>query len=158
MDNDTVKLAEEAIQLEQNVGQLYMIFHNAYPEDADFWWQLMIEESNHASLLRSGLEYFMPAALFPMELLPPMEALREANKELVSLLEKYKTHPPSRETAFNVALKTEMSAGEMHFQKTMTKPVDSKVLAMFQRLNQDDRDHAERIRAYMEENKIAIQR
>ncbi|MCD6174727.1 MAG: hypothetical protein J7K65_03030 [Planctomycetes bacterium] len=157
MDNNLIKLAEEAMRLEYNVSKLYMIFRDAYPEDEQFWWQLVIEEGNHAALIKSGLDYFMPVGLFPDGMLPLMEELQEANKELGSLLEKYTANPPSRETAFNVALKTEMSAGEIHFQNTMTKSADSKVLAMFQKLNQDDKDHAKRIRAYMKENQIAVQ-
>ncbi len=157
MDNDLIKLAEEAIRLEYNVSKLYMIFRDAYPEDEQFWWQLVIEEGNHAALIKSGLDYFMPAGVFPDGLLPAMEDMQGANKELQFLLEEYTANPPSRETAFNVALKTEMSAGEIHFQNTMTKSADSRVLAMFQKLNQDDKDHAKRIRAYMRENQIVIQ-
>jgi hypothetical protein len=157
MDNNLMKLAEEAIRLEYNVSKLYMIFRDAYPDDADFWWQLVIEEGNHAALIKSGRDYFMPAGIFPDGMLPSMEKLQEANKELESLLEQYEASPPSRETAFNVALKMEMSAGEIHFQETMTKSVDSEVLAMFQKLNQDDKNHAKRIRAYMQKNQIAIQ-
>ena len=157
MSHNLIKLAEEAMRLEYNVSKLYMIFRDAYPEDAAFWWQLVIEEGNHAALIKSGLDYFMPAGVFPEKMFPAMEELQEANKELESLLEKYTADSPSRETAFNVALKMEMSAGEIHFQQVMTKSADSKVLAMFQKLNQDDKDHAKRIRAYMEENKIAIQ-
>ena len=157
MSKDLIKLAQEAMRLEYNVSKLYMIFRDTYPQDADFWWQLVIEEGNHAALIKSGLDYFMPAGLFPEGMLPSMEELQEANKELEALIEKYAANPPSRETAFNVALKTEMSAGEIHFQQTMTKSADSKVLAMFQKLNQDDKDHAKRIRAYMKENQIAIQ-
>jgi len=157
MDNNLIKLAEEAMRLEYNVSKLYMIFRDTYPQDAAFWWQLVIEESNHAALIKSGLNYFLPAGLFPDEVLPAMGDMQGANKGLESLLEKYAADPPSRETALNVALKTEMSAGEIHFQRTMTKNADSKVLAMFQKLNQDDKDHARRIRAYMEENQIAIQ-
>jgi ferritin len=56
-----------------------------------------------------------------------------------------------------VALKMEMSAGELHFQHTMSRPADSKVLKLFQTLNQDDKDHAKRIRDYMKENQITIQ-
>ena len=156
-DQDMVQLAEEAMRLEYNVSQLYMIFRDAYPEDAAFWWQLVIEEGNHAALIKSGLEYFMPVVSLPEEMFPSMKEIQEANKELGSLLEKYADDPPSREAAFNVALKTEMSAGEIHFQNTMTKSADSKVLEMFQKLNQDDKDHAKRIRAYMKENQIAIQ-
>ena len=157
MGNNLIKLAEEAMRLEYNVSKLYMIFRDAYPEDTAFWWQLVIEESNHAALIKSGRDYFMPVMDFPDGIFPAMEDMREANKELESLLEKYEADPPSREIAFNVALKTEMSAGELHFQQTMTKSADSKILELFQKLNQDDKDHAKRIRAYMEENQIASQ-
>ena len=157
MGNDLIKLAEEAMRLEYNVGKLYMIFRDAHPEDQDFWWQLVIEEGNHAALIKSGRDYFMPVGVFPEGMFPAMEEMEKANKELESLLKKYTADPPSRETAFNVALKTEISAGEIHFQNTMTKPADSKVLAMFQKLNQEDKDHAKRIQAYMKENKITVQ-
>ena len=83
-----------------------------------------------------------------------MDDLKEANKELLSLLDKYENHPPSRETAFNSALKTEISAGEIHFQRAMTKSTDSEIMQLFKKLNQDDKDHAKRIRAYMKENGI----
>ena len=87
MNDDLLQLANEAMQLEQNVSKLYMIFRNACPEDADFWWELVIEEGNHAALIKSGLDYFVPAGIFPYEILPSMEDLQDANKELVSLLE-----------------------------------------------------------------------
>ena len=157
MGDNLIKLAEEAMQLEYNVSKLYMIFRDAHPEDQDFWWQLVIEEGNHAALIKSGRDYFMPVGVFPEGMFPAMEEMEKANKQLESLLKKYTAAPPSREVAFNVALKTEMSAGELHFQHTMAKPADSKVLELFQKLNQDDKDHAKRIRAYMEENQMAVQ-
>ncbi|MFZ9033615.1 MAG: hypothetical protein ACO21J_06660 [Anaerohalosphaeraceae bacterium] len=157
MGNDLIKLAEEAMQLEYNVGELYMIFRDAHPEDADFWWRLVIEEGNHAALIKSGRDYFMPVGVFPEGMFPAMEEMEKANQELESLLKKYTADPPSREVAFNVALKTEMSAGELHFQHTMSRPADSKVLELFQTLNQDDKDHAKRIRDYMKENQITVQ-
>ena len=157
MTDDLIKLAEEAMRLEYNVSKLYMIFRDAHPEDEDFWWQLVIEEGNHAALIKSGRDYFMPVGVFPEGMFPAMEEMEKANKQLESLLKKYTADPPSREVAFNVALKTEMSAGELHFQHTMAKPADSKVLELFQKLNQDDKDHAKRIRAYMEENQMAVQ-
>ncbi len=154
MENDLIQLANEAMRLEYNVSKLYMIFRDAYHEDAEFWWKLVIEESNHAALIKSGLDYFMPEGYFPDEIFPSMEDLQKTNRELVSLLEKYINHPPTRETAFNLALKIEMSAAEIHFQNTMTKTTDSDVLKLFQKLNQDDKDHAKRIQAYMKEEGI----
>ena len=152
--SDLLQLANEAMQLEYNISKLYMIFRDSCPEDSEFWWKLIIEESNHAALIKSGLDYFMPEGAFPYEIFPSMDDLQGANKELRSLLNKHETHSPSREVAFNVALKTEMSASEIHFQRAMTKSTDSEIMQLFQTLNQDDKDHARRIRAYMKEKGI----
>lgn len=155
MNNDLLQLANEAMQLENNVSKLYMIFRDTCPEDTEFWWKLVIEEGNHAALIKSGIESFMPKDLFPNEILPAeLEELQEVNKELLSFLHKYEIFPHTRETAFNVALKIERSAGEAHFQTAMTKETDSKILKLFQKLNQEDKDHEKRIQAYMKEKGI----
>jgi len=153
--NHMMQLAEEAARLEYNISKLYMVFRDTHPEDADFWWKLVIEESNHAALIRSGIEYFIPAGLFPNEMLhSSLKELQKANKDLTSLHDRYKNSPPARETAFNLALEIEISIGEIHFQKAMAGSADSKVLKLFQKLNQDDKDHEKRIRAYMTEKNI----
>lgn len=155
MCQDLLQLADEAMRLEYNVSKLYMIFRDTYPEDAAFWWELVIEESNHAALFKSGRDYFMSAGAFPEEMLPPaLEELQQANQELTAAIEKYQDNPPSREETFNLALQIEMSAGEIHFQNAMTQSTDSNILQMFQKLNQDDKDHSKRIRAYMAGNEI----
>ena len=43
MENDLIQLANEAMQLEYNVSKLYMIFRDSRPENAEFWWKLVIE-------------------------------------------------------------------------------------------------------------------
>ena len=155
MENKLLQLANEAMRLEYNVSKLYMIFRNAYPEDGDFWWKLVIEENNHAGLIKSGIESFLPKDLFPSEILATeLNELQEVNRELISFLHKYETFPPTRETAFNLALKIERSAGEIHFQNAMTKDTDSKALKLFQKLNQDDKDHEKKILVYMKEQGI----
>ena len=153
-ESDLLKIANEALQLEYNVSKLYLIFRYAFPDDADFWWRLVLEENNHAALIKSGRDHFIPEGVFPHEIFPSMDELKKANKVLLSLLDKYENSPPTRKEAFNLALKTELSAGEIHFQRTMTKSTDSKVLNIFQKLNQDDKDHAKRIRAYMKQEGI----
>ena len=70
------------------------------------------------------------------------------------MLEKYHNQPPSRQEAFNIALETERSAGEIHFQRLVTNQAESKVIDLFQKLNEDDHDHAERIQIYMQDNGI----
>ena len=85
-----------------------------------------------------------------------LEELRSANSTIVELLEKHQDTPPSREDAFNLALKLEQSAGEIHFQQFMEKSSTSKLDSIFQRLNRDDKDHAIRIRSYMQDHGIKI--
>ena len=158
MNNDVTSLIEESINLELNVSKLYTHFFKLFPDDAAFWWKLVVEEKNHAALIRSGKEYFEPLRKFPHDLLAPLlQILKDANSRLDSLIEKYEETPPSREEAFNIALKIEESAGELHFQKFMEKEANSATDNIFKELNKGDKDHAMRICRYMEEHGILVQ-
>lgn len=158
-DKDLVELAEEAIRVEQHISDLYLIFYEEFPDDAEFWWRLVIEEKNHAALIRSGLEYFLPAGRFPSELLPPMlDGLRKTNQRLAGMIEGFRKKTPLREEAFNTALRVEKSAGEIHFQRAMAKEAGSDIMELFQQLNKDDMDHADRIRSYMQQQGIRIEK
>ena len=57
---------DEGIQLELNVAGLYTIFQAAFPDDAVFWRELVVEEKNHASLLNDGKVRFHPLDKFPL--------------------------------------------------------------------------------------------
>lgn len=147
---ELVRLVNEAIALELNASRLYALFQDIFPEDAEFWQALSIEEENHANLLRNGRRLFLPEGRFPRELLPESLApLVEKNQELEALLNHYEQTPPNREEAFRTALVLEESAGELHYQRAMENRAPSWTLKVFQTLNNDDRDHASRIRDYM---------
>ena len=88
MDKKLFLLLDASIELEQNVADLYVIFHSALTEDADFWWQLAIEEKHHSALLRSGKEHFAPVGKFPVELLSTtLQEITDANANLRTLIE-----------------------------------------------------------------------
>lgn len=155
MSKELIRLKDEAIRLEESVSKLYLLFRDVFSEDADFWQQLAIEENNHAELIRSCVDLFMQVGLFPAEILPASRKnLQIASAKLETLQKQYAKEPPSREEALNVALETEQSAGEIHFQRLMEQRGDSRVVDLFQKLNQDDKDHANRILAYMKEKGI----
>lgn len=155
MHKDFNVLLSESIELELNVAGLYSLFHNFFPADADFWWKLMIEEHNHASLLKSLEDCFAPVGLSPSNLLAPaVEDLKDINNRLSCLTEKCRQESLSREEAFNIALELENSAGELHFQKYMSSDATAEIDEVFIRLNGDDKDHARRIRLYMANHDI----
>ena len=155
MEEDLIPLIKESINLELNVAELYLAFYNLFPEDAAFWWKLTLEEENHAALLRTGKELYLPRNKFPRDLVHILlQDLIDKNKELNSLIEEYENNPPSREEAFNIALRIENSAYELHYQRFMDKEPSSRMEEIFQQLNQDDKNHVEKISAYMKHHNI----
>ena len=157
MNSDINELAEESISLELNVSKIYDLFTSYFADDSNFWWQLALEEQDHADLIRHGIEKFEPIGEFPHKILSDnLQDLKETNKKLLSLFKQFKDTPPSRELAFNTALEIEAYAGELHFQHFMDKETNSEIDELFQFMNRQDKDHAKRIRSYMEENDISI--
>lgn len=157
-ENEVLRqLIEESIRLELNVAEIYLGFHHRFHGDADFWQQLVIEEKNHAALLRNGMQHFLDTRIFPGELAcASLESLVNVNHELEHILKQEKEAPMPREAAFNLALKLEQSAGEIHFQHAMQETeTPSEAIKLFRNLNGDDRDHADRIRSYMRQKGIA---
>lgn len=153
-----INLINESMKLELNVSELYLLFHNHFPDDATFWWKLVIEERNHAELIRQGREHYEPEGKFPETLLCcKLSELKRANEELAVLISKVTVNPLSREEAFNTALKLELAAGEIHFQEFMSNDIATIPEEIFKELNCADKDHAERIRKYMNENSITVQ-
>ena len=147
----------ESIKLELYVADLYLLFKNAFQEDADFWWKLVLEEKNHAALISSGKEYFEPLDEFPHDLLASsLQKLKNVNSKLESLIRKFKKTSPSREEAFRVAVLVEESAGELHFQNFMDKESNSMIHKIFKKLNKEDRDHKKRICSYIKNIDIKI--
>ncbi len=149
------QLIDESIQLELNVAELYKIFDEAFPEDADFWSKLHMEEENHAALIRGVAETYDLSVGFPSDMLDPsLQNLKNVNSKIVSLIVEYRSNPPSRETAFNVALELEQSSGEIHFQIFMEKESNDRIVQIYQQLNKEDKDHDARLRSYMEKHGI----
>ena len=158
-NEDLTMFIEEAVRIELNVADLYLLFNRlfgtAYPADGTFWWDLALEEKNHAALIRSAEMLMEALEGFPSDLLPhSMQVLKITNGGIRALIEKYTHEPPSRAEAFSTAYSLENSAGEIHFQNFMSKGFSSEMEELFQKLNKEDRDHAARIEAYMEKNGI----
>lgn len=157
MKEQMKELLSQSTKLELNVAEVYEIFANTFSEDRNFWWSLVIEEKNHAAILRSGENSYLKINLFPEAMLSDsLDSLKMINKNLQQLISEFNNKKPSRELAFNIAYKLEQTAGEIHFQDYMTKKSESEVDRILQRLNQDDKDHADRIMKYMKEHEISI--
>jgi hypothetical protein len=157
MADQIVKLfLQESIQLELNVSDLYQLFYLKFPADSEFWWQLSLEEVNHAALIRSINDLFLPEKILPQGVIQnrilEMHKINDSIRESIS---RYKMNSPSRYEAFSYAHELEISAGEAHYEMFMNEVPGSNVEKIFQKLNGQDKNHALRIADYMKLNKIA---
>ena len=150
MNTQLNQIIEESLKLELNVADLYELFSNAFPEDSSFWNKLSLEEKNHADLIKTGKELLATCDEFPPKILAAsLDEIIKANNKLSSLLKEYKNKAPLKEDAFAAAIFLEEAAGEIHFQNAISKDTNSSYIKIFQELNKDDKDHAQRIREYM---------
>jgi hypothetical protein len=157
MDKELSRILDETIQLELNIADLYASFGHAFSEDKEFWSLLAVEERNHAALLTSGKMESLHRGHFPAKALTTnLDALIKVNKEIKALVKKHQRKPPSRASAFEIAIKVEESTGEMDFSCFMEQAADSLAMKFFSRVNSEDRDHARRLRNYMRAKGIGI--
>ena len=154
MSDPLETLLDEAIRHEHTVSLLYFEFFQAFPEDADFWWTLSVEENGHAGLLEAGRQIF--GSEYGEEILPTrVEYLREANRMLEKLLEQMNEQPLSREAALRTALEIETTTDGMIFDNALQPAQDADVLTIAERIRRDDQRHAAKIRAYMKDHGIS---
>ena len=154
MSNPLEALLDEAIRHELTVSLLYFEFFQAFPDDADLWWTLSVEENGHAGLLEAGRKLFGSA--YGEEILPArVEDLAEANCKLEKLLEQMEQQPLSREAACRIALEIETTTDGMIFENALRHAESTAGSKISERIRRDDQRHAERIRAYMKDQGIS---
>ena len=152
MMSDIEKYLNQAIELELNISDLYLLFYSLFPQDSNFWWALSIEEKNHAALLKNLKQLYDVSHKVPDEVNPQnINEIESINKAIKSGLLSFKEHP-ERKKAFEYALTLEQSAGEAHYQKFAENENLPPIFEVFRQLNMDDKNHATRIRNYMLQN------
>jgi ferritin len=153
MSINIIDYLDEAIRLEYKVSELYHLFSVTFNEDKDFWWQIEIEEKNHAALLKSGKDFFeygnFPETLFPENI----EELKDSVVKVISIIGSFNAGW-TRKKAFDTAIEIENLAGELHFQNFMHSIDPSDIADIFRRLNRDDCNHSQRLMEYKLKNGI----
>ena len=148
-------LLDLSIQLELSISRLYARFARDFPDDMGLWSKLAIEENNHAAILRSAKESFLDMNLFPEDMVcSQLQCLKKIRKSIPEWIKEYSSEAPDRASALRYALQLETSAGELHYQNTMAGNDDCTASQLFKRLNGTDKDHADRLRAYMKSSGI----
>jgi rubrerythrin len=133
------------VELENKLSDLYSFFAGHFEEDRKFWTLLAGEEKEHARLL-SEIDDSPPPRLLTVDPVEIQGLVDEISEHLLD----FRRFPPSADDALNLAYMLEQSAGEKHYQSVVEERPVSRAVKIFQRLNAYDRDHAVRIRAYLQ--------
>jgi len=150
MEFDKWETVELMIDLETQVGKIYSMFAEQFCEDRDFWARLAEEEMEHASLLRTHLEFLVESKPVFDSLAPEKkETFLAVHRRITAILAEIKTVQVTRMDAHSVALQIEQSAGEAHFQETIERDDPRVPVAVFANLASADKDHARRIQEHM---------
>src|SRR5574341_119299 len=132
MDQELSRILDETIQMKLHVADLYLSFSHDFSEDKVFWSHLAAEEGSHAALLRSEKLEALDEGHFPAKMLTTnLDALIKVNKEIKALVKEHKQKPPSRASAFEIAIKVEESTGEIDFSCFIEQDADSPALKLF---------------------------
>lgn len=144
--NDYLERLSTSIELELAVAVLYEEVSHRYSNLKAFFWQLSLEERNHASLLKSLRDTFAPVAIVaPSLLYPATESLAETIAGIRNFTAKIAAENVPEREVLEFAHTLEQTAGEEHYQQYMSVAPQSPEHRMLQRLNHDDKDHASRI-------------
>lgn len=152
MDPSVEFIFHEAIKLEKTIGKLYSFFEKLFPEDSQFWNKLSKEEEKHAQILKEEHDIFLIQKLVPEGLTEPNWTKNlEQIGEIENFIENSEKESPSKNDAYEFALKIEKEAGELHFQRTAVTNKEGEDTNIFKMLVQEDKNHALRIEKFIQE-------
>lgn len=151
MDRDQQEeILEAFIAVERRAAALYRHFLHAFPQDRSLWWALVLEEENHAAMLRAQKDIFLAPGHVPVGLFAAArEDLEATVRAIDELIAAQGEAPFTRLSALQTALAIETMAGELHFQRLIESQPDTPALRVFQQLIGSERDHARRIETYI---------
>ena len=150
MTSKREELLREAIQAETNMAELYKWYAEVFLEDKDFWETISEEEKKHASLIRLAQDILSEEQLSQLFIYDNLDKLKQVNNLLRSLIAKYQETPPEKTEAYRNAANLESSSFESFYQKKMTSVPQTEDINVLQKLNEDRRDHAKRIKELLE--------
>lgn len=143
---------DETVRLGGITSRLYMSFHSIFPADAVFWWELALQEKQHAALLDSWRQCFLETRLRTAEIVESLLFVMEKNNRLEQILDSVNELFLSRAEALSFALELEESTESLHFHKDIAVKLKPQFPGRYKGLQNGDRKHSRVIQKYMLSN------
>jgi hypothetical protein len=139
------------IEVESTAAEIYHLFGKMFPEARQFWYDLAMEEENHASILAIGWGLSRVGRL-PEHAVPESLPLIRKSLELAQeIKKKAEAGEVTLKEALEMSVELESAITEKYFSEVMTKETDSSAIEKLQRLVTDTESHIKKIRDFMVE-------
>ena len=137
------------IELEQAVASIYNSFINLFPEEKDFWRDLLKDELEHSSFLKDT-DFLRIVNKLPIKVESPSVPFIENTLEFAHNTSKHIiSNPISLQDALNITLKLEESMVETYTNELIAdvKAFNNKTYFMnFERMLSEERGHINKVR------------
>jgi rubrerythrin len=149
-------ILDEAIKLERSVGKIYKMFQSNYAEDAEFWAEMANEEMCHAQVVADLKSFIDLNEETPNDFTSiGLSRLKTNNIQTQKIIDNFNKDQP-RAWAFRTAIKLENSSSEDFYRDLVNTKKESKIIQIFQKLNDQDKKHYQRILDYIAEKDIDL--
>jgi len=134
--------------IELGVAGIYKTFSELLPGDKDLWYELAMEEENHASILVIGSKYNEIGELPDYMVPDSLPAMKETIKLVKETEKRALSEPPTLRAALDMSLKLEKTKEESYLPEILAKETDSEVVSRLKRLLTDTKQHIRKIMDY----------
>lgn len=147
------KLSERiktCIAIESGIAEIYHSFSGLFPKAKSFWYELAMEEENHASVLLVGSKYVKSGKL-PGYIVPRSLKKMKSTLQLIDdIKEKINSGNISMKEALDMAMKLELTMEESYVLEVLTRETKDEVIARLQKLVGETKVHVTKISEYMQ--------
>lgn len=140
------KLVHKCAEVEQAMAELYLLYMQRYPDDADFWEGLYNEELRHIAFLVNGDMFDAFGDRLDQIPLPSEAFVDRARSSAFTALDQARQRSVPLEEALYVVLNLEESVVESFVGEALEGDLDG---SPFMTLISDTRSHADMLRNFM---------
>jgi hypothetical protein len=150
MKNDLSERIKTCVAIESGIADIYHSFARLFPKAKTFWYELAMEEENHASVLLIGSRY-VKLGILPNYIVPKSLHKMNSTLQLIDYTKKrIKSDDISMKEALDTAMKLELTMEESYLLEVLTRETNNEVIARLQKLLGDTKLHITKISEYMQ--------
>ena len=148
INKDQTVLAKITEETEDNIAQLYQVYADKFPEFADFWSGLVIEQINHSNTIHGLMNKVRTGLLSCSENRADCQSLESLQNKVKQEIIRAKEGKPSVSEAFSITLEIEKNLSRREYSEALDEDSEE-VRTAFSYLASATQRHINRIEKHL---------